>query len=253
MKSTGRHSIWLVCAFTFLTCFSLGAEEKAPKVDPNNTYYRVGLMLSGHMPFKGEVFEGDQIDHFLAGFSAGTRNPITKADMEAILPTVISTLQALEARAKDIQRKEQLAELAKITMPLDMEILDSQGKAHTLGGLLKDKKALMIDFWASWCGPCMSAMPRLMAEAKSMAPKGVVVLGMNTEDAATAEGIRQEKGIDFPWLVEPSGRPLSQLLKVDSIPRMVIVDPQGKIVYNGHPGDHQGIHGALATLGVTHH
>ena len=70
---------------------------------------------------------------------------------------------------------------------------------------------------------------------------------MNTENADKAEGVRRKRGIEFTWLVEPNGRPLSQMLKINSIPRMILVNPEGKVLFNGHPMDDE-LTTALAEL-----
>ena len=72
---------------------------------------------------------------------------------------------------------------------------------------------------------------------------------MNTESVKKAEQFRKKENINFTWLVEPDKNPLSQLLMIDSIPRMVLIDTDGHILFNGHPND-PSLHDALAKLEV---
>ena len=142
--------------------------------------------------------------------------------------------------------------MANIVCPMDQKLSSSQGKEITLSELVKGKKAILLDFWASWCGPCMQSMPALIEKSKILPPLGIVVAGMNTEgDKAKAEEIRVNKNIDFPWLVEPENGPFSALLGIDSIPRVILVSAEGNILYNGHPSD-EALHLALEKLGVPH-
>jgi len=83
----------------------------------------------------------------------------------------------------------------------------------------------------------MRLMPELKKKAKKYEGLGIVVAGMNTENASKAEKVRKEREIGFSWLVEPSGRPFSKMLKINSIPRMILLDPEGKVLFNGHPMD----------------
>jgi hypothetical protein len=53
--------------------------------------------------------------------------------------------------------------------------------------------------------------------------------------------------MDLSWLVEPADRPLSRLLEVDTIPHVVLISPDGKVLYAGHPSD-AGLTAALAKL-----
>jgi thiol-disulfide isomerase/thioredoxin len=140
--------------------------------------------------------------------------------------------------------------MASYTMPMDLELRSADGGTTTLAALGEGKKAILLDFWASWCGPCMQLMPELKKKAALLAPQGVVVAGMNTENLEDARGVKEERAIDFPWLVEPEERPYSRDLGIDSIPRMILVTPEGKVLYNGHPMDPR-LESVLAELGVS--
>ena len=131
------------------------------------------------------------------------------------------------------------AKMAKVSVDMKTSLTNSKGESTTLTSVLGKNKAILLDFWASWCGPCMNLMPELKKKAAYLAKYGVVVAGMNTEsDAAIAERTRVNKDMgDTLWLVEPKERPFSDLLSIDSIPRMVLLTPEGKVLFNGHPED----------------
>ncbi|MDJ0835736.1 MAG: TlpA disulfide reductase family protein [Acidobacteriota bacterium] len=127
---------------------------------------------------------------------------------------------------------------AKLKVPLNFPLTDAQGNPKALADIMKGKKALILDFWASWCRPCMVMMDEIEERAKELETKGVTWVGINT-DGETAAAARTAKkyGITCPWLVEKKNGAYSNLLKIDSIPRTVLVSPQGKILFNGHPQD----------------
>ena len=141
--------------------------------------------------------------------------------------------QFLDARDAQVAAER----MANLKVPMTMKIMNSQGKETTLAALVKDKKMLLIDFWATWCGPCMQGMPELITKASKLPSHGIEVIGMNTEGLEQAEKIRVEKKINFPWLVEPADQPFTKLLKIDSIPRLVVLNPEGQVLFNGHPSD----------------
>jgi thiol-disulfide isomerase/thioredoxin len=146
--------------------------------------------------------------------------------------------------------------LASLTLPMQLKLPTSEGDMTSLAKLVAGHKAVLLDFWASWCGPCMSLMDELRARAEKLKGLGVVVAGVNTEgqedlsDAKQkAERVRKEKKMSLPWLIEPADAPLSKLLRIDTIPRAVLVSPEGKVLFNGHPSD-PALIAALAKLGV---
>lgn len=137
-----------------------------------------------------------------------------------------------------------------IRLPMNLELATSQGEKVTLAKLVSGRKAVLLDFWASWCGPCMRLMPELAHKAKVLESQNILVAGINTENSPEkAEKVRADKNIAFTWLVEPESEPFSKPLRIDSIPRMILVSPEGAVLYNGHPGDPQ-LAQALAKLGA---
>ena len=159
-------------------------------------------------------------------------------------------LEVIEELEPEAILEEPTVNLAKITLPTDLQFKTSEGEKTTLAALSKGKKAVLLDFWASWCGPCMALMPELKNKAAKLGPQGIVVAGMNVEGSAKkAERVRKKQKMDMPWLVEPKSEPFSSALKIDSIPRMILVAPDGKVLFNGHPQD-PGLKEALAKLDV---
>ncbi len=148
------------------------------------------------------------------------------------------------ALSEEIKAIRSAKRTALVTLPMGTAFEKSEGGQISLGSLAEGQKALLLDFWATWCGPCISAFPSLVKRAQELAPQKVAVVGINTEAAGgleearkKTENMRKQKKIPFAWLIEPADEPLSRLLKIDSIPRAVLVSPEGKVLYDGHPED----------------
>lgn len=129
-----------------------------------------------------------------------------------------------------------------LSVPMDksLAVVTDEGKTVTLADLAKGNKAVYIDFWASWCGPCMQAMPELKARAAEYSDKGIVFAGVNLEDQAAAAKVGTELDITstkINWLLETPDFAISDLLNVSSIPQVALVAPSGEILWLGHPAD----------------
>ena len=99
---------------------------------------------------------------------------------------------------------------------------------------------VLINFWASWCGPCREEMPYLNALHKKYAPLGFTVLGVNVEEQLDgAMGFLSNVPVDFPILLDNQNK-VSKQYKVVAMPTTVVVDRDGNMRYlhKGYkPGD----------------
>jgi cytochrome c biogenesis protein CcmG, thiol:disulfide interchange protein DsbE len=90
-------------------------------------------------------------------------------------------------------------------------------------------KAVVIDFWATWCAPCRAEAPIINKLAARYKGKDVVVLGVNTDDAAKAKLFAEERKLTFPIGFD-SDDSAQRAYHVDSLPTLVVVSKTGKVV-----------------------
>ncbi|MDP6478907.1 MAG: redoxin domain-containing protein [Phycisphaerales bacterium] len=96
---------------------------------------------------------------------------------------------------------------------------------------LKDLKGkiVILDFWATWCGPCRQGLPVLMEVAKERAKDGVVLWAIDLDEPKEkVDAFLKKKGWSLPVLLDSKGK-VSQKYGVGGIPHTVIIDPDGVV------------------------
>ena len=244
-----RSFFVLLSLLFYLSGGLLAKEGKAKSVSKEDAEVLEALGASVGTNFYKFGFDDSEMEFFLKGLRQGLAGEVKEEDIRSMGPRIQAFMRPRMEAAQARKREEEKKLMANLKVPMDLEIQTSAGEKTTLGDLAKGKKGVLLDFWASWCGPCMNLMPELQKKAKKLGSKGILVAGMNTENAGKAESVRKKRKIGFTWLVEPEGRPLSQMLKINSIPRMILVAPDGKVLFNGHPMDDELV-STLADLGV---
>jgi peroxiredoxin len=109
----------------------------------------------------------------------------------------------------------------------DFELDVPQGDPIRLSDLRG--KVVLLNFWATWCGPCRVEMPTLQEKYERWREAGFTILGVNFDESPEAVlEFKQELGLSFPLLLDPGGR-VQRLYNIRGYPSTVIVDEQGVI------------------------
>jgi thiol-disulfide isomerase/thioredoxin len=101
-------------------------------------------------------------------------------------------------------------------------------------------KMVVVDFWASWCGPCMQEAPHIVQINQKYAPQGLQMIGISLDaDRAAMDGVIKDKGFAWPQYFDGQAwqNRIAQAWGVNSIPQTFIISPQGEVLWRGHPAE----------------
>ncbi|MDR3636869.1 MAG: redoxin family protein [Isosphaeraceae bacterium] len=127
---------------------------------------------------------------------------------------------------------------AKSRRIVDFRLPDVNGKPVRLQDL--DSDLVLIDFWGTWCKPCVNAIPHLVDLQKRFGGKHLTVLGIASEQgppaarAAAVAKASQQLGINYPVLLsgmDGETCPVQEALHIQAFPTLILVDRQGRILW----------------------
>ncbi len=126
----------------------------------------------------------------------------------------------------------------------DFLLKEANGKEKSLKDIIG--QVTIIDFWGTWCGPCLLAMPDLQELYDTYHEKGLNVVGISVNDKpGRAEKFIEKKGYSYRFLVQ--GDALAAELKVETFPTVYIVDSEGTILH-AEKGKRDGAKAAFKTI-----
>ena len=142
-----------------------------------------------------------------------------------------------KAREKEIEERKQAVIGQKF---LDLEEADPDGNLHKLSEYVGQGRWVLVDFWASWCGPCKKEMPNVVAAYKKYHDKGFDVVGLSFDDEKD-EWVKAISRWNMPWIhfsdLKFINSVAGKVYAVNSIPDNLLIDPQGTIVARGLFGE----------------
>ena len=203
-------------------------------------------------------------------------NKVFKEERNSLIPVAFAGYYFVEngVEAYDELVKEQVAfashpylkkmrdEVAEAMMPkdspktafigqqfTDMEMPDPDGKMHKVSELVGEGKWVLVDFWASWCGPCRAEMPNVLEAYNKYHAKGFEVIGISFDEKREA-WVKAIGQINMPWMQLSDLKgwkcAAASAYKIDAIPDNILIDPQGKIIARALRG--KALHSSLQKI-----
>ena len=159
---------------------------------------------------------------------------------EALLKQIPANYQKDEAIVKIQKAIDQQKKTAVGTKFIDFEMKTPEGKAIKLSDIVGKGKVVLVDFWASWCGPCRQEMPNLVNAYKKYKGKNFEIVGVSLDqDGNSWKEAIKKLNITWPqmsdlkyWNCEGA-----KLYAINSIPHTILIDGQGTIIARGLHGE----------------
>lgn len=111
----------------------------------------------------------------------------------------------------------------------DFTLMDPDGNEHTLSKMRGD--IVVLDFWATWCGPCKAVMPHMQELHERYKTRGVRVFGMNCWESGDPARFMRDNDYTYSLLLNADR--VAAEYQVSGIPTFIVVGPDGTVLYQG--------------------
>ena len=212
-----------------------------------NDYFWV-VQLKGALQREGEAFDAKR-DSFAMANDNLVSAAVLASDVRKLInnKTVHQKYRLLGNNARNTVpgnilkvEAERMAQIVVGGTAPDFTMPTPSGETLSLHGV--KAKIKILDFWASWCGPCKAAMPHLKEIYNAYNGKGLKIVGVNVWENDKADFEKAVETLELPWdMIYSAGRgamdnAATAAYGVRGIPTIMLIDPEGTIVirtYNG--------------------
>lgn len=167
----------------------------------------------------------------LFGFVENKPYICTKKGMKRVILLLALVAGMLQVMAQDAFIGKQF---------IDVEATDENGESHALSEYAGKGKWVLLDFWASWCGPCRAEMPNVKTAYRKYHDKGFEIVGFSFDEKKKA-WLKAINDMNLTWIhlsdLKGWGSIAAEVYEIEGIPDNLLIDPKGKIVAHDLRGE----------------
>jgi thiol-disulfide isomerase/thioredoxin len=152
---------------------------------------------------------------------------LSNLQLEPALDESVFSLPAPDGYTEEVFTREPPPEPLPLGSPApDFRHVDPNGRQHVLADYRG--RWLLLDFWGTWCGPCLKALPALQAIHEEF--KDVAIVGLSCHEPARADpaAVFRQKNLTYSLLLE--GGITASAYRVTAFPTVILIDPRGVVV-----------------------
>ncbi len=215
-----------------------GDAEEGEKLTPQTVRFTetIAFARSDNMPRR--IFETNNMNAGEMGGPPPTTTTYSNVKINSTIDPALFTQKMPEGFTKVDAPKEEEAESAQSTPPLafragdqapEFKLTSLAGTEVTLDSL--KGKVVLLDFWATWCGPCKQIMPVIQKLSEEFKDKGVAIFGVNTWEKkdGVAKTYMESKKYTYGCLL--AGEELAKTYGITGIPTLILINKDGTIAF----------------------